>query len=200
MLDRDDSESRDDLRAGEAPRRRRFPSAGHEEAAVATPGGVGRRRGDGGGEFSGEPAGDLDKGDRERKKSDDWARFRPTWVELGVAPAAADNCAELLLLLLLLVAAVPLAGVQLAGESESETWRRWPGRSRALGRAGQCACAMVDARWRGGRSGGGPDPGKLCAFLPSSDDDEVLLGGEEDVGVLPSWDEVRFHLKPEVKI
>lgn len=178
------------MRAGETPLRSR--SEGQPEEVE----GADRSRGEGGGEFSGEGAGDLDRGESERKKREVWARFRVAgWdVALWAELVAKVDSVELL--------DDDGGGVQLAEEddSESETWRRCPGRIRVLGKAGQGGCMMVLARCR---IVCGTGPGRVADALDvplpwSKDEEPTLVVGEEDV--LDSCDAVRFHLKPEVKI
>lgn len=184
------------MRAGETPLRRRSEGQPEEEAE-----GADRSLGEGGGEFSGEGTGDLERGERERKKREVCARFRVAgwdvalWAEL--VAAAAEESVEL------------LAddddgggGVRLAeeDESESETWRRWLGRFRVLGKVRQGGCMMVLARCR---IVCGTGPGRVAdaldvPLLRSMDEEPTLDVGDEDV--LGSCEAVRFHLKPEVKI
>jgi hypothetical protein len=180
------------LRAGETPLRRRSEGQPEEEAE-----GADRSLGEGGGEFSGEGTGDLERGERERKKREVCARFRVAgwdvalWAEL--VAAAAGESVELLV-------DDDDGGVQLAeeDESESETWRRWLGRFRVLGKVRQGGCMMVLARCR---IVCGTGPGRVVEDAPppwSKDETPTLVVGDEDV--LDSCEAVRFHLKPEVKI
>lgn len=98
------------MRAGETPLRSR--SEGQPEEAE----GADRSRGDGGGEFSGDGTGDLERGESERKKREVWARFRVAgWddVVLLAELVAAVESVELLV--------DDDGGVQLAEEDESES-------------------------------------------------------------------------------
>lgn len=86
----------------------------------------------------------MERGESERKKREVWARFRAAgWdVALWAELVAGVESIELL--------DDGGGGVQLAedDESESETWRRCPGRIRVLGKEGQGGCMMVLARCR----------------------------------------------------